>query len=122
MVLRIGAMAVPMASSKIYVTKTARQLLFEGYEDIFLGLSQLAGIFSSEKVDERFGWFYNVSLRCFFIELTGMKTAELKLVGHGHGNLFTFIHVAAAVFRKTVLSEETASTIWQHPVTITSAH
>lgn len=45
-------------TSEIHVTKTAGELLFEGYDDSIL---DGASFLSSEKVNDKFGLFYNVS-------------------------------------------------------------
>lgn len=47
----------------MYIQKTANQLLFEGYEDPIINLSNKLPIPEEEgtKKTTRFGWFYGVS-------------------------------------------------------------
>lgn len=49
-------------TSDIYVQKTVRELLFEGYEDTILATANAIPFLSEGKVD-RFGWFYGVSMK-----------------------------------------------------------
>ena len=51
--------------SKMYVTKTAGELLFDGYSDPLLNLKPPPG--SDIPAYDKFGWFYMVSIRVCFV-------------------------------------------------------
>ncbi|KAF2887204.1 hypothetical protein ILUMI_18969 [Ignelater luminosus] len=53
---------ISLFTSNIYVQKTVRELLFDGYEDSILATANAIPFLSEEKVD-RFGWFYGVSIK-----------------------------------------------------------
>lgn len=51
-------------SQKAYITKEARELLFEGYQDDLIDMARELARFDPETFaipTDRFGWFYQVS-------------------------------------------------------------
>ena len=57
---------ITLYDQNVYITKTASELLFEGYEDDFIGMAreyvEKYGEGGVEIPYERFGWFFGVSL------------------------------------------------------------
>lgn len=55
-----------MYDQKVFITKTASELLFEGYQDDMIDIAREMPSIVSEEIDvpyDRFGWFYMVSLK-----------------------------------------------------------
>lgn len=61
------SMGLSLYDQQVYVTKSASQLLFEGYQDDMIDIAREAPAFlGGMTVDvpfDRFGWFYMVSVR-----------------------------------------------------------
>ena len=49
--------------AQLFVNKTVKDLLFDGYEDTLLSIAQMAGAKSRTPLD-KFGWFYKVRISC----------------------------------------------------------
>ena len=49
-----------MTESKVFLTKTAGELLFDGYEDSLLSIAEMMTPTTTIPID-KFGWFYKVS-------------------------------------------------------------
>lgn len=45
--------------AKLFVKKTVKKLLFDGYEDSLLSIAEMAGAKARKPID-KFGWFYKV--------------------------------------------------------------
>lgn len=60
---------VAKTKTKVFVTQTVEELLFEGYSDPLLDFSQLIpeGWLDIPSGYDKFGWFYNVSLLSFML-------------------------------------------------------
>lgn len=60
-------MGLAMFGQRVSVTKTAGQMLFEGYEDPLLDLAKSlpASTTGGAPPVDRFGWFYGVSILLF---------------------------------------------------------
>lgn len=55
-------MGLSIYNQQIHVTKPARELLFEGYEDDMVSLAKQLPFLAGEEVPfDRVGWFYMVS-------------------------------------------------------------
>ena len=52
----------------LFVNKTVKELLFDGYDDTLLSIAQMAGAKSRAPLD-KFGWFYKVYLMKLLISL-----------------------------------------------------
>lgn len=58
-----GTLSYLLASSKIYINKTAGELLFEGYSDQIISMGSLMASDDFEVPPfDKFGWFYMVIL------------------------------------------------------------
>lgn len=55
---------------KIYITRTVGELLFDGYNDVFLKIAKkLEKILKVKLPMDKFGWFYNVSNYLYFCNM-----------------------------------------------------
>lgn len=61
--VRIGAnFLLEEKHTKLYVSKTVRELIFEGYDDPLMDLVQKLNITAFKVPFKKFGWFVEVSL------------------------------------------------------------
>ena len=61
--------------SKVFLNKTAGQLLFDGYEDPLLSIAEWIGTKSSVPID-KFGWFYKVNKERKLLKATFLTSKE----------------------------------------------
>ena len=50
--------------SRPFITQTARQILFDGYDDTLLSMADMFAS-SAERPMDKFAWFYKVSVNFF---------------------------------------------------------
>lgn len=59
------SMGFAAMNQKIHVTKTAGELLFDGYEDPMINLAKNMPMLDAGEIPfDRFGWFYTVIRDC----------------------------------------------------------
>lgn len=62
----VANIILKVEEKKVFVTKTVRELLFDGYADELLNLTKkLERILKIKIPFDKFGWFYNVSIDLF---------------------------------------------------------
>lgn len=53
--------ALSFYREEIHITKTVRELLFDGYEDHLINAANTYGLLGGKKSPEKIGYMYNVS-------------------------------------------------------------